>query len=362
MQSASLNLRQFTSDNRGGIMPEVWAALAEANVGHAASYGDDPWTLRAADLIRDLFAIECDVYFVATGTAANSLALASLCQSYHAVICHEYAHIETDECGAPEFFSNGTKLLLAKGSGGKIVPSDIDGLVSRRSDVHYPRPRVVSLTQATELGTVYSPDEIGALCGVAKSRHLRVHMDGARFANAVAAIGCDPADLTWRAGVDVLCLGGTKNGLLGGEAIIFFDRSLSHEFVSRCKQSGHLLSKMRFLGAQWVGLLQDGAWLRYAAHTNRMARLLQAALKETAGIDPMFPVQANSVFAELPPTVLAGLRDRHWDLYNFIGVGGTRFMCAWDTQPSDIERLQHDLSDILATSIETSSRNIPAIL
>ena len=247
--------RQFASDNYAGICPEAWAALAEANADHAPAYGEDRWTQRAADALRELFETECEVFFVFNGTSANALALASLCQSYHSIICHELAHVETDECGAPEFFSNGTKVLLAKGPAGKIEPAAVEHLVERRADIHYPKPRVLSLTQATEVGTVYTTDEIARLGQTARRLGLQLHMDGARFANAVASLGVAPKQLTWQAGVDVLCFGGTKNGLAVGEAVIFFRPELAAEFAYRCKQAGQLASKMRFLSAPWLGLL-----------------------------------------------------------------------------------------------------------
>ena len=239
--------------------------------------------MRACDLLRSVFETDCEVFFVFNGTAANSLALASLCQSYHSVICHDYAHVETDECGAPEFFSNGTKILVATGPQGKLDPAEVERVILKRTDIHYPKPRVLSLTQSTEWGTVYTVDELKALTGLAKRHGLAVHMDGARFANAAAALaargGGKPADFTWRAGVDVLCFGGTKNGMDTTEAVVFFNRQLAREFDYRCKQAGQLASKMRFLSAQWVGMLQDGAWLRHAAHANQMAQKLAAALR-----------------------------------------------------------------------------------
>jgi len=250
--------RHFASDNYAGICPEAWQALEAANRDHAVSYGDDPWTSRAADLIRELFETDCEIFFVFNGTAANSLALASLCQSYHSILCHETAHVETDECGAPEFFSNGTKVLQVPGADGKIDPASIEQLVKKRSDIHYPKPRVVSVTQATELGTVYTREEIRAIGSRASTFGLRVHMDGARFANAVASLGLLPKEITWQAGVDVLCLGGTKNGTHAGEAVVFFDRDLAREFDYRCKQAGQLCSKMRFLAVPWVGMLVCG--------------------------------------------------------------------------------------------------------
>jgi len=209
--------RQFASDNYAGICPEAWTAMQEANHGHASSYGDDEWTSRAADLVRDLFETHCEVFFVFNGTAANSLALASCCHSYHSILCHETAHVETDECGAPEFFSNGTKVLLVSGPNGKIDPAAIEPMVNRRTDIHYPKPRAVSVTQATELGTVYSVEELRAVWGKTKALGLKLHMDGARFANAVAALGVAPREITWQAGVDVLCFGGAKNGMAWGK-------------------------------------------------------------------------------------------------------------------------------------------------
>ena len=255
--------QQFASDNYAGACPEAMHWLQTANAsGHEPAYGDDRWTQRSTDMLRKLFDIDCDVYYVFNGTAANSLALASLCQSYHSVICSPVAHIETDECGGPEFFSNGSKLLVAESQSdaarlGKLTPEAVSTLVTKRRDIHYPRPKVVSITQATEMGTVYTVDEVRAIAWVAQKHDLKVHMDGARFANAVAHLGCSPADITWRAGVDVLCFGGTKNGLPIGEAVVFFDRKQSEDFAWRVKQAGQLASKMRFLTAPWLGVLEN---------------------------------------------------------------------------------------------------------
>ncbi len=204
--------QQFASDNYSGICPEAWAAMEKANHGHDRAYGDDQWTERASEYFRNLFETDCEVFFAFNGTAANSLALASLCQSYHSVICSETAHVETDECGAPEFFSNGSKLLTAASVNGKLTPQSIREVALKRQDIHYPKPRVVTITQATEVGTVYRPDELKAISATCKELGLNLHMDGARFTNACAFLGCSPAELTWKAGVDVLCFGGTKNG------------------------------------------------------------------------------------------------------------------------------------------------------
>src|ERR1700690_2679576 len=276
-------LQQFASDNYSGICPEAWAAMEAANHGHVSGYGDDPWTAAAADAFRELFETDCEVFFVFNGTVANSLALASLCQSYHSVICHELAHIETDECGGPEFFSGGSKLLTAPGVDGKPTPDAIEAVVTRRADIHYPKPKVVTLTQSTEVGTVYSVEEIRAIDAIAKRRHLKVHMDGARFANAVASLNVHPSEITWRAGVDVLCFGGTKNGLPVGEAVIFFDKALAVDFAYRLKQAGQLASKMRFISAPWLGLLNNDVWLRNARHANGMAQLMAERLEGIEG-------------------------------------------------------------------------------
>jgi len=347
MTKASEPRRHFASDNYAGICPEAWAALAEANRGHAVSYGDDPWTARAADLIREIFETNCEVFFVFNGTAANSLALAALGQSYHSFLCHETAHVETDECGAPEFFSNGMKVLLVPGADGKVDATGIERMVKRRTDIHYPKPRAVSITQSTELGTVYSVAEVKTIWAKAKQLGLKVHMDGARFANAVASLGVAPKEITWQAGVDVLCFGGTKNGTHVGDAVVFFNRDLAQEFDYRCKQAGQLASKMRFLSAPWVGMLQNGAWLRHAAHANQMAGLMNQLLAEIPEVKILFPCQANAVFAELPPHLIVALRELGWKFYTFIGQGGCRLMCAWDTQEEDVRRFVLDIKRLL---------------
>ena len=329
----------FASDNTAGICPEALEALLAANVGRAPSYGEDDWTRRVCDVLRELFETDCEVFFVFNGTAANSLALASLCQSYHGILCHELAHVETDECGAPEFFSNGTKLLPIPGEQGKIDLGAVEAMVSRRRDIHFPKPKALTLSQSTELGTVYRIAELQAIGEAARRLGLRLHMDGARFANAVATLEAPPADLTWRAGVDVLSLGGTKLGLPVGEAVVFFDRALAADFAYRCKQAGQLASKMRFLAAPWLGLLRESIWLRYAAHANRMAQVLAERLTAIPGVALMLPVEANAVFVALPERALSSLRAAGWLFYTFIGLGGARFVCAWDTSEAQVDDL-----------------------
>jgi threonine aldolase len=348
MASSESNRRQFGSDNFAGICPEAWQALERANRGHVQGYGNDPWTAHAAELIRQTFEADCEVFFVFNGTSANALSLAALGQSYHSVLCHEIAHVETDECGATEFFSNGMKVLQVRGEQGKILPSGIEQRVKQRSDIHYPKPRAVSVTQATEVGTVYSQSELGAIGEKCRELGLSLHMDGARFANAVASLGVTPKEITWQVGVDVLCFGGTKNGSHVGEAVVFFKRELAREFDYRCKQAGQLCSKMRFLAAPWVGMLEDGAWLRNARHANAMADRLARKLLGVPEVKLLFPRQANAVFVDLPPDVIEPLRREGWLFYTFIGEGGSRLMCSWDTTEEDVDRFVADLSRLLA--------------
>ncbi|MBS1014618.1 threonine aldolase family protein [Acetobacter persici] len=339
--------QQFASDNYAGICPEALAAMQDANQGYVPAYGEDLWTTRAADAFRSLFEKDCDVFFAFNGTAANALALASLCQSYNSVICSALAHVETDECGAPEFFSNGSKLLTAPTQGGKLTPEAIRTLATGRTDIHFPKPRAVTITQPTETGQVYTLAEIQAISAVCRDLGLRLHMDGARFANACAALGCSPAEMTWQSGVDVLCFGGTKNGMAVGEAILFFDRALADGFDYRCKQAGQLASKMRFLAAPWVGILESGAWLRNGQAANAAAAHLARQIEPLEGLDLMFPAEANAVFLKAPASLLEGLRDKGWRFYTFIG-GGARFMFAWDADLTQVDALAADIKSLHA--------------
>lgn len=346
MQTDTKVVRTFASDNCAGICPEAWEAMAEANRGHSPGYGNDPWTQKAADLIRDVFETKCEVFFVFNGTAANSLALAQACQSYHSVLCHEHAHIETAECGAPEFFSNGSKVLLLPGANGKIDPAAIEGVVKKRSDIHYPKARVLSITQATEAGTLYSLDELRVLTDTARKFGMKVQMDGARFANAMAASGLKPREMTWELGVDVLCFGGTKNGMAVGEAVVFFNLELAKEFDYRCKQAGHLASKMRFLAAPWVGMLKDGAWLRRASHANAMAKRMEAALRGLPRIKIAFPVDTNGVFVFMTPQLIKELKER-WRFTPHVRADNCRLMCSWDTTEEDVDAFAADVKRLV---------------
>ena len=341
-----MDKNMFASDNYSGICPEAWQALAEANQGYVNSYGDDRWTAKACDALREFFATDCQVFFVFNGTAANSLALAALCQSYHSIICHEMAHVETDECGASEFFSNGTKILLVGGEHGKVDPDAVTHTVERRSDIHYPKPKVLSITQATELGTVYSPEELQTVGELARRHQLRLHMDGARFANALASLNAAPQDLTWRVGVDVLTFGGTKNGMPVGEAVVFFNRELAREFDYRCKQAGQLASKMRYLAAPWVGMLEKGSLLKNAAHANQLAKLLADELLTIDQVRLVHPVQANAVFVQMPETLIERLHAAGWHFYTFIGSGHARFMCSWQSREEEIRAFGAELRQL----------------
>lgn len=344
--STAATRNQFASDNYAAVCPEAWAAMAEVNSGYAPSYGADAWTAQACDLLRDFFETDCQIFFVFNGTAANSLALSSLCHSYHSIVCHELAHIETDECGAPEFFSNGTKILLVTGDHGKVDLQAVEHVVSRRTDIHYPKPRVLSISQTTELGTVYTAEELTAIGALCRRLGLRLHMDGARFANALAGTGACPADLSWRAGVDVLSFGGAKCGMAVGEAVVFFNRALAEEFDYRCKQAGQLAAKMRFLAAPWIGLLRDGALLRHAAHANTCAAKLAAALATVPGVVIVHPCQANAVFVAMPSKLIELLRAQGWQFYTFIGTGQARFMCSWNTTDDDIAMLVDEVRNL----------------
>ena len=328
---------EFASDNTAAICPPAWAALSEANADAEVSYGDDKWTRRLFDQVREIFETDCEVFLVFNGTAANALALAHLCRSFHAVICHEYAHSQTDECGAPEFFSGGAKLLPTPGANGKLDLSNVETKMQRHQDVHSSKPRVISLTQATELGTLYQREEIEKIAAFAQAHSLFVHMDGARFANAVAALDCAPKSITWQAGVDVLCFGGTKNGTAAGELVIFFNKELACEFDYRAKQAGQLASKMRFLAAPWTGMLANGVWLENARHANRCAQLLAQKLSAVLGSEPVFPCEASAVFFRMPDALVKQLQERGWRFYKFVEPDVYRLMCSWSVTEKDID-------------------------
>ncbi len=399
----SARRRQFGSDNYAGICPEAWNALVWANAGHAIAYGDDEITARAVEQIRQWFETDCDVFFTLTGTGANALAVSAMCDSFHAVVCHEHSHLATDECGAAEFFTGGARLLPIGGEQAKLSPDDVVQRIEKRHDVHFSKVRAISITQATEAGTVYSVEEVTALAEIAKRYDLGLHMDGARFSNAIASLHQSPADVTWRAGVDILSLGGTKIGLPVGEALVFFDKHYARDFGYRRKQSAQLCSKMRFIAAPWIGLLDVGfsnsesmesgllprgpleirpmgcgaseeapaddsvpvlppadaiaigtaisesnrPILRHARNANHMANRLRAGLEAIDAFVLPFPTQANAVFVEMSVGVQRALFDRGWKFYALIGETTCRLMCAWDTTSDDVDQLLADIREVI---------------
>ena len=325
---------RFFSDNAAAAHPAVLDALRAANSLDTA-YDGDSWSKRLDGAFSELFERQVRALWISTGTAANSLALAALCPPHGGVICHREAHINVDECGAPEFFTHGAKLLLGDGEGAKLTPDIVEAIAGAiRPDVHQVQPHALSITNATEYGLVYTPDEVAALGEVAKRRGLGFHMDGARFANAVVHLGCSPADLTWRAGIDALSFGFVKNGGLGAEALIFFRPELADATLYRRKRAGHLFSKGRYLAAQLLAMLENGLWLDNARAANRGAALLARA----AGDRLVHPVQANEVFLRVNPEEAASLRALGFDFYDW-GVGEARLVVSWDQDEEAIRPL-----------------------
>jgi threonine aldolase len=340
--------QQFLSDNNAGMCPEALEALIAENArGHVIGYGDDAATKQAEAAIADLFERECAVFFVFNGTSANALALAQMCRPYNAVISHGFSHVQWDESNAVGFFGGGASLMTIDTPAAKLTLEAVEEKAVQFEGVHHVKVNALTLTQSTELGTVYSLDELVAFGDLAKRHGLRFHMDGARFANAVASLETTPAEMSWRRGVDVLSFGGVKNGLGVGECVVFFDKDLAREFEWRRKQGGQLNSKMRFVSAPWLALLKDDVWLRNARHANAMAQRMATGLLAIDGVELMHPVEANGVFVHLPPPLQAGLRDEGWQFYTFVPPTGCRLMCAWDTT---IETIDAFLSDVQAVA------------
>ena len=336
--------QHFASDNNAGTCPEAMqAALAAESEGHAASYGDDDWTQRACDKVREVFDTDCEVFFVFNGSAANALSVASMCRPYHGLICHQDAHVATNECNGPTFMSGGTAMLTTPGENGKLHLPTVEAIATEPEDFHHPKPTALSLTQTTEAGTVYSLDEVRTIGALAKRLGLTVHMDGARFANAVAALDVHPSEITWRAGIDVLSFGSTKNGLPIGEAVVFFRKDLAEEFGFRAKQAGQIASKMRFIAASWIGILQDDVWLKNARNANAMASRLVEHVEKINSVEILFPPQANAIFARIPEQAVKQLGAAGWRFYTELN-GVSRLMCAWDTKPQIVDRFAADLS------------------
>jgi len=332
----------FRSDNVAGAAPEILQAVIDANRGTTSSYGADPYSEKVEQKLTEIFERKVTAFPVATGTACNALALSVMTPPYGAILCHEEAHIHLDECGAPEMFTGGAKLVPLAGAAGKLTPAIVRGLLEKTltGDPHRVQPAVLSLTQATEAGTCYTPAEIVALAEVARGRKMKVHMDGARFANAAAHLGVAPADITWRAGVDALSFGATKNGALGAEVVVFFDEGLAESFVFRRKRAGHLLSKARFVSAQLEAYLADDRWLKLARHANAMAARLAQGLQRLPQVSLLYPVEANELFPCLPLDVVAGLRKAGFAFYDWTDAapGTIRLVTAFNTDPADVDR------------------------
>jgi threonine aldolase len=327
--------RSFASDNNASIHPEILKAISNANHGHVVGYGDDPYTKSAVRKFDQHFGPDIDAFIVFNGTAANTLSLKALTESYHAVICAEEAHIYTDECGAPEKFT-GCKLIPIPTTEGKLTVEAVRRVYHGIGDEHHVQPRVISITQATETGTVYKPNEIQALARFAHERQMFLHMDGARIANAAASLRQTLRQATRDLGVDVLSFGGTKNGAMGAEAVVFFDRKLSQDFKYRRKQGMQLASKMRFISAQLHALLSNDLWLANAQHSNRMAKVLEKEVRKIPGLKIVYKVDANGVFAKIPRPAIAKLRKRYFFYVWNEEQSVVRWMCSFDTTEKDI--------------------------
>ncbi|MBI2254061.1 MAG: low specificity L-threonine aldolase [Proteobacteria bacterium] len=331
----------FCSDNVAGIAPEILEAIGKANAGTQPSYGADEITARVEKRLCEVFEREVWAFPVVTGTSANALALSTLTPPYGAVYCHPEAHVMVDECGAPELYTGGAKIVPIDGEGGKITAKAVALTLdnARAGDVHHVQPAAVSLTQASECGTAYTVSEVGAISEVTKKHRLKLHMDGARFANAVAHLKVRPADITWKAGVDVLSFGATKNGALAAEAVVFFDKELAASFGFRRKRAGHLISKMRFISAQLDAYLTGDLWMKLAGHANTQAQKLVGGLRQVAGVHLLYPVEANEIFIRLPLETVAGLRDAGFQFYDWPGAapGTIRLVTSFATRAEDVD-------------------------
>ncbi len=332
----------FCSDNTAGAHPKILEALAAVNGGAAMPYGNDDVTRRVERKLCELFERDCAVFLVGTGTAANALALAALAPGYGAVFCHPESHINMDECGAPEFYTGGAKLVGVPGAHGRIDAGDLDRAIAAAGIgvVHHVQPAAVSITQATEAGTVYRAADVAALAEVAHRHGLALHMDGARFANALVHVGGSPADLTWRAGLDALSFGATKNGAFAAEAVVFFDAARAAGLGFRRKRAGQLWSKMRFLAAQLDAYLDDDLWLANARHANRLAAELAEGLATIKGARLEHPVEANEIFVTLPEAVIRGLEADGFSFYRWLDARSTtlRLVTSFETDPAHVGR------------------------
>jgi threonine aldolase len=336
------------------VAPEIMAAILAANNDTAPSYGADAASTRLGALFADLFECQVRVFPVVSGTAANALALACLTPPWGTIYCHDTAHIVVDECGAPEFFTGGARLVTLAGVDGRLVAADLEAAlaVAGAGNVHHMQPAAVSITQASELGTVYRPAEVAAIAEVCRRHAVRLHMDGSRFANALARLGGSPADLTWRVGVEALSFGATKNGALAAEAVVFFDPLLAATFAYRQKRGGHLLAKTRFISAQLEAYLKDDLWLRHARHANDMAARFVAGLKPLRGVQLLYPVEGNEIFLRLPAAAFAALQAAGFAADPWDETGLVRFVTAFDTDPADLDALLAALAGALAGALD----------
>lgn len=335
----------FRSDNTAPAAPEIIAALTRVNEGAASAYGEDQWSKLLDEKFSAMFERDVRVFTVASGTAANAISIASLTPPWGAVLCHREAHIECDECGAAEFYSGGAKLVLIDGDAAKLTPAAVQEAILRNDrGIHSVTPAAVSVSQATERGAIYKPNEVAAIGKVAKDAGLGFHMDGARFANVVAALGCKPADLTWRAGVDLLSFGASKNGAIAAEAIVCFDPALAEEIERRRKRSGHLLSKGRFVAVQLLAYLEDDLWLKLARRSNAQA----AQLGEAAGSHLSHPAETNQIFFKPGSAALAKLRAAGAEFYDWgaAGSGEARLVVSWNQSEADIEAMRAQLASL----------------
>lgn len=342
-----MSTRTFASDNYSGVHPDILQALVQANIGHASSYGADKFTDRAIDKFKTFFGNNIDVYFVYNGTGANVLALTAITQSYNSIICSDLAHINVDESTAPEKFT-GCKLVTIPTKDGKIYPDQVEAKIQRLNDQHHPQLKVISISQSTEYATVYSIDEVKALSSIAKKYNLFLHMDGARICNASAYLKEDFKTFTVDAGVDVLSFGGTKNGMMFGEAVIFFKPKLAQQFRYIRKQGMQLHSKGRFIGAQFEALLSNNLWRKNAVHTNHMAKLLEQGLLKNPKVKITQPVQANGVFAILPAFIIPALQQEHFFYVWNEKTSEVRLMCSFDTTVEDVNNFVEKLNALLA--------------
>jgi len=339
-------INSFASDNVSTACTEVMEAIISSNSGIADSYGEDRHSLKLEKKLSAIFETEVCVFPVVTGTAANALALSALTPPFGKIYCHEMSHINTDECAAPEFFTGGAKLIPVSGENGKIQADHLSSVIRGRGNVHAAQPATISFTQSCEVGMVYQLDEIAAISEVAKERNMHVHMDGARFANALVALEVSPAEMTWKSGVDVLSFGGTKNGCLAAEAVVFFKPELVQSFPYLHKRSGQLLSKMRFLSAQLEAYVSNDVWLRNARAANKMANRLSLGLASVSGVELAYPTQANEIFVHLPHPLIEHLTNVgfHINEEELDGTAPPRFVTAWNTECSEVDYLLEEIT------------------